>query len=123
MNLHSIASNAIGSVNPFIDVVITRNQGYTTDTDGTRSPITTTINGNGQFQNLSAQELQQINGLNLEADLGAFYLNGNFDGVVRGQDKGGDIFTFNGQNWLVVQVLENWPDWSKMAICYQGEAE
>ena len=118
MNLHQIASGAISSVNPFIPMVFSINTGFTQSADYKRVPTFTTVTKSGQFQNLSAKELEQLNGLNLEGDLGAIYVNGEFDGVVRGLGKGGDKVTFNGKTWLVVQVLEQWPDWCKIAICY-----
>ena len=122
MNLHSIASGAIGSVNPFVPVTITRNQGYETAADGSRTPKLKIITGlDGQFQNITAKELQHINGKNLEGDLGIIYLNANYDGVVRPERRGGDVVSINGKCWLVVQVLENWPDWCKLAVCLQNE--
>jgi len=119
MNLHSIASGAIGSVNPFISMTITRNTGYTTAADGKRTPTTTTLTASGQWQNLNAKELEHLNALNIQGDLGAIYINGSYDGVVRADGIGGDVFTFNGKNWLVVQVMEQWPDWCKVVVCLQ----
>lgn len=120
MNLHQIASGAIGSVNPFIPMTITRYQGYTTAADGSRTPnVESTTTTTGQWQNLNAKELQQLDNLNLEGDLGGIYLNGTWTGVVRSTGRGGDVFSFNGQSWLAVQVLENWPDWCKIAVCLQ----
>ena len=52
----------------------------------------------------------------------AAYLYGNLAGVVRPDSKGGDLVEFNSQSWLVVKVLETWPDWCKVAIVYQGAA-
>lgn len=118
MNLHQIASRAIGSVNPFIPMVFSINTGFTQSADYKRTPTFTAITKYGQFQNLNAKELEQLNGLNLEGDLGAIYVNGEFDGVIRGLGKGGDKVTFNGRTWLIVQVLEQWPDWCKVAVCY-----
>ena len=118
MNLHQIASGAISAVNPFVDMVFSISSGFTQSSDYKRVPTFTTVTKSVQFQNLSAKELEQLNGLNLEGDLGAIYVNGEFDGVVRGLGKGGDKVTFNGKTWLVVQVLEQWPDWCKIAICY-----
>ena len=36
--------------------------------------------------------------------------------------KGGELVECNSQSWLVVKVLETWPDWCKVAIVYQGAA-
>lgn len=120
MNLHSIVSGAISSVNEMIPMFFTINQGYTTASDGTRTPRTRIVNTEGQFQNITAKELQHLQGMNLQGDLGVVYVNGNFDGVVRSEKRGGDTVSFNNKCWLVVQVLEQWPDWCKLAICLQS---
>ncbi len=120
MNLHQIASGAISSVNPFIPMFFTINQGYDTESDGTRIPKTRIVNTIGQWQNITAKELQHLQGMNLQGDLGVIYVNGSFDGVVRSEKRGGDTVSFNNKCWLVVQVLEQWPDWCKLAICLQS---
>jgi len=119
MNLHQMASGAIGSVNPFVPMTFYVNTGYTTADDGTRAPTFDTIETTGQFQNLMGLELQQLSGLNLERDIGAIHVNGEFDGVVRGDSKGGDLVVIDGVNWLVIRVLEQWPDWCRIAVCRQ----
>lgn len=119
MNLHGTVSGAIAAVNPFIPATIIRNTGYTTAPDGKRTPTTETITTELQFQNLNAQQLRQYEYLNLQTDAGAVFLNGSFDGVVRTDRKGGDIFEFNGKRWLAVQVMEQWPDWCKILVCLQ----
>lgn len=119
MNLHNTVAAAIGSVNPFISMTVTRNTGYTTAADGKRTPTTSTTTVSGQWQNLNAKELEHLNAMNIQGDLGAIYVNGSYDGVVRADGTGGDLFTFNGKNWLVVQVMEQWPDWCKVVVCLQ----
>jgi len=120
MNLHAIASAAISAINPMIPATITRSTGYTVAADGKRTPTTQVLTGiSVQFQNLNAQQLKQFEYLNLQSDAGVVYVTGSFDGVVRTDKKGGDIFTFNGKNWLAVQVLEQWPEWCNVLVCLQ----
>ncbi len=122
MNLHQIVSNAIGTVNPFISADLLRSTGYTTNPDGSRTPTYATIaNVPVQVQALSTDDLKQIEGLNIQGAKNAVYLNGNWFGVVRVGKQGGDLFKFGDQTWLAVTVLENWADWTKLAVVLQNE--
>ncbi len=122
MNLHQIVSNAIGSVNPFITATLLRSTGYTTNPDGSRTPIYDTIASVPvQVQALSTDDLKQIEGLNIQGAKNAVYLNGNWFGVVRVGKQGGDLLKFGDQTWLAVTVLENWESWTKLAVVLQNE--
>lgn len=120
MNLHGIVSGAIGTVNPPISAQVSQSTGYTTSPSGKQvpsyaAPVTVTI----QKQELSFKDLQHIDGMNLQGELCSVYLNGAIYGVDRGTAKGGDLFAFNGQTWLVVAVPEQWPDWCRVILCLQ----
>lgn len=83
-----------------------------------------------QVQALSWKDLQQLDGLNMNGERRAIYLEGEFDGVVRPSMKGGDLITLttgaNAGVWLVAQVLEQWSDgdtkaWCKCACTLQND--
>jgi len=122
MNLHQIASGAIGMVNPFITVTILRSAGYVTDLDGTRVPAYETLSGPAQVQDLSTDDLRLLTdgGINLQGVRKNVYLNGSWAGVVRADKQGGDIFQFSGADWLVTMVPEQWPDWTKVIVTMQS---
>lgn len=121
MNLHGIVSGVIGAINPPIEVTIRQSiGGYTTAPDGSRTPNANDIAAEVQLQALTGKEIQQLEGLNLQGEMRAAYLAGDWEGVVRADQKGGDLFLFNNQTWLAVQILETWPDWSKVALCRQS---
>lgn len=121
MNLHGIVSNAIGMVNPFIRADLLRSTGYITQPDGSRTPTYTALrNIRIQVQGLTNDELKQIEGLNIQASKNAVYLSGDCDVVVRPERIGGDMLKFGGQTWLVITVLEEWPDWSKVLVVLQN---
>ena len=124
MNLHGIVANAISTVNPFVDATIQTSTGYTTNADGSRTPTYTTITAKAQVQSLSSKELEQVGGLNQNNNLIAIYFYGSYDAVVRKDGKGGDIVTLSGNyntgNWLVIQNLEQWPDWCKLVLALQN---
>jgi hypothetical protein len=120
MNLHGIASGAIGAVNPFIPVVIQQSLGtYTTQPDGKRVPDYATIHTTGQEQALSGGDIQRLNSLNVQGVVTKMYLNGNYEGVFREDGKGGDLMTFRGRTYLVSAVLERWPTWCCVALTMQ----
>ena len=123
MNLRSIANAATQSINPNAPVTVKVSNGYTIDPATRRQvPAYTIETGQANIQALDGKDLKQLDGLNIQGTIRAAYLYGNLAGVVRPDSKGGDLVEFNSQSWLVVKVLETWPDWCKVAIVYQGGA-
>lgn len=131
MDLRGIANAASNTVNPNIIVSVSVSTGYTQDATTLRqvpayaSPIT----GPAQMQALDGSDLKQLDGLNLSGVLRAIYLRGVLAGVIRPDSKGGDLITIAAQpnvpaiyagTWLVVKVLEGWPNWTKVAVTFQG---
>ncbi len=124
MNLHAIVSGAINSVNPFVLCTLKRSDGtYTTTPAGERIPnYVVTPNVSTQLQELTQEDLKQLDGLNLQGSLRAIYMNGTVAGTVRATQKGGDlVITPDGLTWLCVKVLEQWPDWVKVAAMLQND--
>ncbi|GMG89664.1 hypothetical protein Cmtc_08840 [Cupriavidus sp. TKC] len=129
MNLHGIVSGVIGAVNPHVPATLQRNGQPVTAPDGGRTPTYTTSTEIVQVQALSAREIQHLDGLNITGVLRKVYLNGDWRSVYRPGNQGGDRFQFaaaapvpvnlQGTTWLVVQVLETWPDWCSLAIQLQ----
>jgi hypothetical protein len=119
MNLHGIVSGAIGAVNPFITATLQMSDGYTTAADGTPTPAYTTSTAQIQVQALSASDIRHLDQMNITGVMRKVWLYGDWQSVVRPLGKGGDLLTFNGQTWLVTQVLETWPDWSSVAVTLQ----
>jgi hypothetical protein len=122
MNLHNIAAGAIGIVNPFVPITIQISTGYTTSADGKRTPTyAAPVTISGQIQSLSYNDIVHLNGLNIQGVRNAIYINGQLQGLVRPDNKGGDLVTMqDGTVWLVAVVLENWPDWCKVAVTRQN---
>jgi hypothetical protein len=98
---------------------------------GKRVPLWTIIdNVPMQVQALTAGELKQIDGLNIQSTLRSVYLNGEIEGLDRPGVKGGDIFLIPTgltvtppamDTWLVIQVLESFDlgNWSHVAVALQ----
>ncbi|VBB10630.1 hypothetical protein [Burkholderia stabilis] len=130
MNLHGIVSGVIGTVNPHVPATLQQQTGgYTTAPDGGRAPIYNASPQIAQVQALSAREIQHLDGLNITGVLRKAYLNGDWRGVYRPGNQGGDRIQFaaaapvpltlQGTTWLVVQVFETWPEWCSLAIQLQ----
>lgn len=120
MNLHNLVRGAIGSINPDIPVSVQRSLGYGIAPDGTQVPAyDVPVSLMGQVQELSAADLQKLDGLNIQGARRSVYLNGQWNGMLRSDGKGGDLLTFQNRLWLVAAVLEQWPDWTRVAVMMQ----
>lgn len=120
MNLRSVANGATQAVNPNVPVVLQASTGSTTSASGKVVPTyAAPVTLQGNVQGLRAEELDQVNGLNLEGVLRKLYVSRRLNGVVRAEAKGGDLVTVEGHVWKVVLVFEAWPDWSAVMINMQ----
>jgi hypothetical protein len=121
MNLHQIVSGAIGVVNPHVIAQLYQSTGYTTADDGTQMPsYAAPVRASVQVQALSSDELKLVDGLNVQGNKQAIYLNGNWQGLVRPDHRGGDLIKLGDTTYLVITVLESWPDWTKLAVVLQN---
>jgi hypothetical protein len=122
MNLHSVVRSAITTVNPDIYATLLRSNGYATSPSGKQVPVFQTFSGRIQVQGLSGKDLQHTDFLNIQGTLRTVYLLGNWAGVVRADQKGGDIMKFAqmpgapAQDWSVVSVKEQWPNWCSVIV-------
>lgn len=122
MDLRGIANSVSSTVNPNTTVTVRRSTGYTIGAGRKQVPTyADPITGPGQIQALDANDIKQLDGLNIQGTIRAIYLRGVLAGVVRPDGTGGDIVQIGGQTWLVVKVLEGWPTWTKAAIVLQGD--
>jgi hypothetical protein len=125
MNLHGIVSGIIGAVNPMISVSVQVSTGTTIRADGTPVPsYDPPVEIMGQVQPLTANDLRQLEGINLGGVRWKIYLSGEIDAIVRPEKKGGDLVTIlSGPHqgvWLTVLVMEQWPDWCVCAVVQQN---
>lgn len=119
MNLRGIANRATRTINPNVEGVFKVNTGFTTQPGGGRVPSYTDVPVTVQLQELSSTDLRQIDAVNIQGILRSAYLNGNFNGVNRPEQKGGDILMIGTEKWLVVKVPELWPDWCRVIVNLQ----
>lgn len=71
--------------------------------------FTTSLVVPGQIQPVGWRDIQMMEGLNLQGTRKKIWLYGRFDGLIRPNNKGGDIITAqNGDIYLVAMVAEQW---------------
>ena len=120
MDLRGLANGVTSTVNPNKTVTVRRSTGYTIGAGRKQVPgYADPVTGPAQIQALDANDIKQLDGLNIQGTVRAIYLRGVLAGVVRPDGTGGDIVQIAGQDWLVVKVLEGWPTWTKAAIVLQ----
>ena len=120
MDLRSIANSVSSTINGNEIVTVLRSTGFTVGPGARQVPAyAAPVTGPAQVQALSADDVKQIDSLNIQGVMAAIYLRGVLNGVVRPDQTGGDIVQRGGRNWLVVKILENWPDWTKAVIVLQ----
>lgn len=128
MNLHGIVRPMITAVNPDVSATWQRSSGYTTAADGTRTPSYTSVPVRIQPQALSARDISHLSdaGIAIEPVMRSVHMYGDAQGIVRPQAKGGDLLTFDYAGtprlWKVINVMETWPDWCRVAVALQGDA-
>jgi hypothetical protein len=119
MNLHGIASGAVGSVNPRIVISYSACTPTITATPG--GPRTPTylaaVNVVAQVQELTTDDLKHLNDLNVSGIMRKLWSNQLMFGVDRAAGLGGDkVVLPDGTTWLVVRPIEQFPDWNSVAI-------
>src|SRR5262249_52908497 len=125
MNLHGIAGPVIGAINPNFPVIFEGSAGFTKAPDYSQKPaFYAPVSILGQVQELTSKDLQHLENLNLQESAVAIYLYGVSNGVVRVSQIGGDRITVpQGPAtgvYKVVKVIEQWPDWVKVAAVLQN---
>lgn len=127
INLRAMANSVTSAINPNIPAVLKRSTGYTTDDAGVRVNTFTEQNIVIQSQSMTSKELQLVESLGLQGYTRAVHLNGNIEGLRRHVEQGADILTFKqhddaeAMDWLVVQVMESWPNWCRVLLCRQAK--
>jgi len=125
INLLALTRSAIAAVNPDQPVVILACVGQ--DVDGVYDPepvYLPAVMVPAQSQPVPDKTLQLLVQQRDNSIWHDFYLSGNWSGLVRAQEKGGDLLYWNGFEWLVDQVLEAWnptAGWTKIR-CIQQRA-
>lgn len=122
MNLHAIVSPYVAAVSPFITVVVEASTGFGKGRDYSQVPTYAPgVPVEAQVQSLTYNDIAQLDGVNIQGERRAIYCNGDYEAVIRADQRGGDLVTFpDATVWLVAMVLERWPTgWVKLALTRQ----
>ncbi|WP_171882406.1 hypothetical protein [Klebsiella quasipneumoniae] len=120
MNLHRIASRVISRVNPMVEAQIYRSTGPVKNPDYSTSPgFAPPVSMMVQKQALSQSDIRHMDNLNIQGVLVSIWTDGNWCGINRDKQQGGDKFVIGNETWLVVAVPEVWPDWTRVIACQQ----
>ena len=115
MNLNAIANQLIQVVNPDIVAAIYKSNGWAINPDRSRSPsFSSPITMGIQVQALSQGDIQHVDNMGLQGQFISIYTNGNWCGLNRKSNEGGDVFVFNGNQWRVQSIPENWETWTRV---------
>jgi len=120
LNLHGIAGKAIGAVNPFVEAQIYRIMSPVKNDDYSRAqlltePVTMMV----QKQSVTQQDIRHTDFINVQGILTSIYTDGNWCGINRPKQRGGDKFVIGEETWIVVSIPELWPDWTRVIACLQ----
>lgn len=130
MNFHLLVRPVITTVNPDITGTWRESTGSTVDTGGRPTPTYTDhTDVRMQVQAQNGDKLNTPNGTYImqQGVRRNVYVYGNYQGINRPDAKGGDLLIFpevpGGPNktWLVLEVLETWPDWCKVDVILQTD--
>ncbi len=120
MNLRGIANTVTQSINPNVSAEIYKYKSYGVADDGSTKPVfEDPVTMDVQKQAISQPDLQHADNINLQGKFASIYTNGNWCGMDRKRGQGGDIFVIGDDTWLVVDVPEIWPDWTRVIACLQ----
>lgn len=120
MDLRGLANAYTRTVNPNVVAQYLRSTGYTTAADGRRTPsFAPAVDLTVQVQAMSADDLKQVSGLNVQGEKRAMYITGDVAAVSRPDGRGGDLLTLpDGSHWLVTLPLEDWkPSAGWVKVC------
>lgn len=125
MNLRATANSRTQTINPNLVIELLRSNGYTVGPAFKQIPAFISVSGEAQIQALSGKDLMHLNNMNIQGVSRKVYLYGNWMGVVRSDEKGGDVLVFPqapgepNQQWKIRTVFETWPDWCAVGVSLQ----
>lgn len=108
LNLHSMARGAINAVNPDQPVAILQSDGFEIVDYEQKPRWKPAIIVMAQAQPVADKTVQLLKQQRQNSIWRDFYLPGNWNGLRRPDEKGGDLLYWNGFEWQVDQILEAW---------------
>lgn len=126
LNVRGIVRAGINTINPDIPIVILQSGGFTVLPGGIQSPAyLQAVSAIAQIQPIPSEELQHIANFNASSVYYDLYIDGDFHGLNRADEKGGDLIYFDGFEWLVISRTEAFSlssNWTKVRVVQQKTA-
>lgn len=121
IDVFGIASNALGIANPMQDAILRQCTGSITEDDGAVTTTYEDVPVSIEVQATTGGDLQMLANIDQQADLRTVYMRGVAHSLSRALQTGGDLLIFEGSEWLITQILEQWgaEDWCKLAVTRQ----
>ncbi|QCE35643.1 hypothetical protein FAI40_10070 [Acetobacteraceae bacterium] len=121
IDLFGIASSVLGDVNPMREITLRKSLGVAQTSDFLVSPQFEDLTVLADIQATSTGELQLTENMEQQAEMRAVYLSGAAHALNRPLQIGGDLLVFEGSDWLITNVLEQWgeKDWCKVLVTRQ----
>ena len=127
MNLNQLVRSAISVVNPDVTVTILQSDGFIEDEAGNQIPqYLPPVSTTAQIQPINSEERQVAERLNQSRIYRNAYLNGNWTGLQRSTESGGDLIYWDGFEWWIDDVPEAWnptAGWTCVRIIQQKVAD
>lgn len=121
LDLYSLSASLTAMVNPLINATLKRFVGMEQAEDYSTQPRYEELSVQIEVQGLTSSELQFIENIEQQSDLRAVYLRGAAGALSRPLQQGGDLLHFDGFDWLITQVCEQWEgdQWRKVIVTRQ----
>lgn len=123
LNVRALANAAIQVVNPNTPAEYIAFKGYTIGPGRKQIPeYHDPVPCMAQIQALSQSSLDHNEFLNSQQASHEVYVGWRINGVSRPRQNGGDLIRTANETWLVIEVSEHWPGWSKCVVRLQNGA-
>lgn len=127
MNIRKIANAYTRRVNKNVTVIIRCSNGFVEDESGRQIPqYLPPVSVLAQIQPVNSEERQSVERLNQSRIYRHVYLNGDWRGLQRSTEKGGDLLYWDGYEWWIDDVPESWSatsGWTLVRIIQKRLAE
>ena len=123
INVRAIVRSGINTINPDISIVVLQSDGFEVVPGGIQEPqYLDAVSATAQVQPVPSEELQHINNYNASSVYYDLYIDGDWSGLNRADEKGGDLIYFDGFEWLVLSRPEAFSissNWTKVRVIQQ----
>lgn len=123
-DLFGIATGALGGVNPMRPALLRVSTGPAIGRDYAASSAYADHAVMIDVQAMATTELTQVRTISQQNDVRAVYARGVLHALDRPLQVGGDRLVFDGSEWLITKILEEWgtDDWCKILVTRQNPA-